>query len=56
METLINKGFNVLVIDDLSTGYKKNLPSSNRIIFLNKKVQDVSLEPHSFVPLFEGQD
>ena len=47
VETLINKGFNVLVIDDLSTGYKKNLPSSNRIIFLNKKVQDVSLRSFS---------
>ena len=44
IELLIHQGFNVICIDDLSSGMLSNLPSSDKIKIISKKVQDVSIE------------
>lgn len=43
IELLIHQGFDVVCIDDLSTGSLSNLPENNKIVFINSKVQDVLL-------------
>lgn len=42
VDRLIEKGFDVVVIDDLSTGFKENLHSS-KVIFYLGRVEDASL-------------
>ena len=44
VERLINNGREVLIIDDFSSGYKNNLPSSHIDRVINKKIQNISIE------------
>ena len=43
-EELINSGHNIVVVDDLSSGYISNLPSNSKISFVQCKIQDVENE------------
>ena len=44
VERLINQKYEVIIIDDLSSGYKNNLPSAQADRLINKQIRDVSFE------------
>ena len=44
VERLINQKYEVIIIDDLSSGYKNNLPSTQADRLINKQIQNVSFE------------
>jgi UDP-glucose 4-epimerase len=41
-ETLILANNKVIVVDDLSSGYSRNLPNSSNIVFIESKIQDLN--------------
>ncbi len=41
---LLNKGCQVICVDDLSTGYKDYLPINNSLTFINSKIQKLDIE------------
>lgn len=43
-EQLIREGNEVIIVDDLSSGFIKNLPSFPGFEFINLKIQDISIE------------
>ena len=43
IEHLLNKGHQIICIDDLSTGHLSNLPSNNNIKHITKAVQNIGL-------------
>ena len=44
IERLLADGHQVICIDDLSTGYKEYLPTSNLLIFIDAKIQKLNIE------------
>jgi len=48
---LVDNDNDIIIIDDLSSGFKKNIPPSKNITFINKKIQDLNFND---VPLPNG--
>jgi UDP-glucose 4-epimerase len=51
VEKLINQGYEVLIIDDFTSGSIRNIPKSKKIRIINKKVQNIDIEE---LGLFNG--
>lgn len=43
---LLNQKAHIIIIDDLSSGFEKNLPNNQNITIIKKKVQKVNLDKH----------
>jgi len=50
-DELLKKGHSVYVFDDLSSGYERNLPKHESLIFIRKKIQDENLDR---IPKIDG--
>jgi len=48
---LLDNDNDIIIIDDLSSGFKKNIPPNKNITFINKKIQDLNFND---VPLPNG--
>ena len=44
IDKLISLNYEVVCIDDLSSGYEHNLSNSNLLQFINKRIQDINLD------------